>query len=91
MEDYKLIATPMITNLKKVTTSYSKVVDPMLYRKLIDFFMYLVNTKPYILFCSEYLESIHGRVKTGALDRSKTCAQVFEGHNGEWFEISWRW
>ena len=33
MEDYKPTATPMIINLK-ATTSYSNLVDPMLYRKL---------------------------------------------------------
>jgi hypothetical protein len=32
IEDCKPMATPMITNLKKVTTSYSKPVDSMLYR-----------------------------------------------------------
>jgi hypothetical protein len=31
MENCKTMATPMITNLKKVTTSDSKLVDPTLY------------------------------------------------------------
>ena len=32
MEDYKPMATPMITNLKKVTTLCLDMVDTMLYR-----------------------------------------------------------
>ena len=32
MEDYRPIATPMVTNLKKVIASDSKLVDPMLYQ-----------------------------------------------------------
>jgi hypothetical protein len=50
MEDYKPMATPMITNLKKVTTSNSELVDPTLYEELIGSLMYLVNTWPNICF-----------------------------------------
>eukprot|EP00253_Pinus_taeda_P030387 PITA_30387 len=50
MEDYKPIATPMITNLKKMVASNSKLVDPTLYRQLMGSFMYMVNTKPNICF-----------------------------------------
>ena len=42
MEDCKPMATPMITNLKKLTTSYSNLVDPTLCRQLIGSLMYLV-------------------------------------------------
>jgi hypothetical protein len=45
MEDCKPMATPMITNLKKVTTSDLELVDPTLYRQLIGSFMCLVNTR----------------------------------------------
>jgi hypothetical protein len=37
MKDYKPMATPMIINLKKVTTSDSELVDPTLYRQLNTF------------------------------------------------------
>ena len=41
------------------------------------------------MLCSEHLELVHGGVETGALGGSKTCAQILEGHNGVWTEISW--
>jgi hypothetical protein len=50
MEDCKPMATPVITNLKKVKNSESKLVDPTLYKQLIGFLMYLVNTRPNICF-----------------------------------------
>ena len=48
MEDYKPMATPMIANLKKVITSYSNLVDHTLYKKMIGFFMYMVNQDRYM-------------------------------------------
>ena len=45
MDDCKPVATPMITNLKKVTTSDSDMMDPTLYRQLIGSLMYVVNTR----------------------------------------------
>jgi len=50
MDDCRLMATPMVTNLKKVVTSDLDLVDPRLYKKVIGYLMYLVNTKPYICF-----------------------------------------
>jgi hypothetical protein len=44
------MATPMITNLKKVAASYKKLVDHTLYKQLKGSLMYLVNTRPYICF-----------------------------------------
>jgi hypothetical protein len=73
----------MITNLKKLTTSDSALVDPTLYKQLIGYFVYLVNTTLDICFAVNTL--------VGAMGSSKTCAQVFGGHNGVWSEISWRW
>jgi hypothetical protein len=50
MEDCRLMATPMVTNLKKFITLDSKLVDPRIYRQLIGSLMYLVNTSPDICF-----------------------------------------
>lgn len=50
MDDCRPMSTPMITNLKKLSTSESRLVDPTLYRQLIGSLMYLVNTRPDICF-----------------------------------------
>jgi hypothetical protein len=50
MEGYRPMATPMVTNLKKVVTSDSKLVDSRIYRHLIGSLMYFVNTRTYICF-----------------------------------------
>jgi len=50
MQDCRPIATPMITNWKKIDASGDKEVDPTLYRQLIGSLMYLVNTRPDICF-----------------------------------------
>ena len=50
MQDCRPMATPMITNWKKIDASEDTEVDPTLYRQLIGSLMYLVNTKPNICF-----------------------------------------
>jgi hypothetical protein len=50
MEDCKPMATPMITNLKKLNTSKSEKVNPTIYKQLIGCLMYLTNTRPDICF-----------------------------------------
>jgi hypothetical protein len=44
------MAMPMATNLKKVVTLDSGLVDPRIYKNMIGSLMYLINTKPYIVF-----------------------------------------
>jgi hypothetical protein len=44
------MATPMVTNLKKLRDSDSELVDPSTYRQLIGSLMYLVNTRSDICF-----------------------------------------
>jgi hypothetical protein len=56
MEDCKPMATPMITNIKKVIASDSKLVDPTMYRQLIGSLMYLVNARPDICFAVNTLQ-----------------------------------
>jgi hypothetical protein len=48
------MATPMISNLKKLNeeTSDSNLVDPTMYRQLVGSLMYLVNTRTNICFMS---------------------------------------
>jgi hypothetical protein len=50
MDEYKLMAMPMVTNLKKIDTLDSELVDPRIYRNLIGSLIYLVNTRPDICF-----------------------------------------
>ena len=45
MEDCRPMATPMITNWKKIDTSEDDEANPTLYRQLIGSLMYLVNTR----------------------------------------------
>lgn len=48
-------ATPMITNLKKLNASKSKLIDPIVYRQLVGYLMYLVNTRQNICFAMNTL------------------------------------
>eukprot|EP00253_Pinus_taeda_P024144 PITA_24144 len=50
MEDCKPMSTPMLTNCKNLHAFDSKLVDPTLYRQLIGYLIYLVNTRPDICF-----------------------------------------
>ena len=50
MMDSKSMSTPMTTNLKKLCSDDSDLVDPTMYRQLIGSLMYLVNTRPDICF-----------------------------------------
>jgi hypothetical protein len=50
MEDCKPMTTPMITNLKKLSSCESEEVNPTIYRQLIGCLMYLTNTRPDICF-----------------------------------------
>jgi hypothetical protein len=50
MMDCKSMATPMVTNLKLLSDSSSDLVDPTMYRQLIESLLYLVNTRLDICF-----------------------------------------
>lgn len=55
MMDSKSMTTPMITNLKKLRSSDSSLMDPTSYRQLVGSLMYLVNTRPDICFAVNIL------------------------------------
>jgi hypothetical protein len=57
MLNWKPVATPMVTNLKKLSVSSfdSDEIDLTLYRQLIGSLMYLVNTRPDICYAVSIL------------------------------------
>ena len=52
MMDCKSMATPMVSNLKKLHDTASRIdpVDSMMYRQLIGSLLYLVHTRPDICY-----------------------------------------
>jgi hypothetical protein len=50
MQDCRAMATPLVTNWKKVDSSKAERVNATLYRQLIGSLMYLTNTRPDICF-----------------------------------------
>jgi hypothetical protein len=63
MEDRRPMATLMVTNLKKVITSDSKLVHPMIYKHLIGSLMYFVNTRSDICFSMNTLRQFMVELK----------------------------
>jgi hypothetical protein len=49
------MATPMVTDLRKLRDSDSDPIDLSLYQQLIGSLMYLVNTRPDICFAVNML------------------------------------
>jgi hypothetical protein len=50
MMDYKSMSKPIMINMSLLSESYSYLVDPMMYIKLIGSLMYLVNTRSDVCF-----------------------------------------
>jgi hypothetical protein len=78
MMDCKSMATPMETNMKKLSDSASDsdLVDPTMYRQWIGSLMYLVNTRPDICFAESTLSQYLVEVKAVPLGCSEACAEV---------------
>jgi hypothetical protein len=99
MEDCKLMDTPMITNMKKVITSNSKLVDPRIYRKLIGSLMYLFNTRLDIYFSMNTLsqfmvDELYGYLDSdcsgNVVDRNTTsgCYFILGSTMITWFSVN---
>ena len=65
MQDCRPMATPIITNWKKIDASEDKEVDPTLYRQLIGSLMYLVNTRSDICYVVNSLSQFMVEPKRG--------------------------
>ena len=50
MMDYKVMTTPMESNLKLLSDASSEAVDATMYLQMIGSLMYLTNTRPNICF-----------------------------------------
>ena len=57
MEEFRPMATPMITNWKKIDTSEEDEADFALYRQLIGSLMYLVNTQGSVMLSTPSVSS----------------------------------
>eukprot|EP00253_Pinus_taeda_P003002 PITA_03002 len=71
MEDCRPMATPMITNWKKIDASKDKDVYHALYRKLIGSLMYLVNTRLDICYIVDTLSQFMVEPKRAHLAAAK--------------------
>ena len=58
MMDCKALTTPMASNLKLLSDASSEAVDAMMYRQMIGFLMYLMNTRPNICFVVNTLSQL---------------------------------
>jgi hypothetical protein len=59
------MATPMVTNLKKlsVSSSDSNEIDLTLYKQLIRSLMYLINTRPDIFYVVSALSQFKSQLR----------------------------
>jgi hypothetical protein len=90
MEDYKPMATPMITNPKKVIALDLELVDPTLYKPLIGSLMYLVNTKPDICFAVNTLSRFMVEPRQEHWVAAKYVLRYLRGPMEYGLKISWR-
>lgn len=73
------MATPMITKWKKIDASEDKEVDPTLYRQLIGFLTYLVNTRPDICYAINTLSQFMVEPKRAHCAATKHVLRYIQG------------
>eukprot|EP00253_Pinus_taeda_P032123 PITA_32123 len=79
MGDCRPMATPMITNWKKIDASEDKDADPTLYRQLIGSLMYLVNTRPDICYAVNILSQFMVEPKRAHCAATKHVLMYLQG------------
>jgi len=73
------MATPMITNWKKIDASEDKDEDPTLYMQLIGSLMYLVNTRPDICYAVNTLSQFMVEPKRAHWAATKHVLRYIQG------------
>jgi hypothetical protein len=90
MEDSRPMATLMVTNLRKIDSSASKLANPREYGQLIGSLMYLVNTRPDICFVVNTLSQF--AVEQREVHWVAAKHQILAGHSTIWIAVPWwRW
>ena len=79
MMDCKSMDTPMNADIRKVKDSDSNPVDPSLYQQLIGSLMYLVNTRPDILFFVNTLSQFQVEMRHDHWIASKNVLRYIRG------------
>ena len=86
MEDCRPMATPMITNWKKIDTTEDDEADPTLYRQFIGLLMYLVNTRPNIYYAVNTLSQFMVEPRRAQWAAAKHVLRL-EGDSRVWVEV----
>ena len=72
MQGCKPIDTSLPGGWRKEHATLAEVVDATVYRQLVGFLMYLVNTRPDICYAVKQLSQ--------AMEGRKACPQISQGH-----------
>ena len=80
MMDYKAMTTPMASNLKLLSDASLEAVDAMMYRQMIRSLMYLMNTRPDILFAVNTLSQFLTDLRH-SLDCCTAYSEVPDGYS----------
>ena len=81
MMDCKAITTPMASNLKLLSDASSESIDAMMNHQMIRSLMYLMNTRPNILFTVNTLSQFLVDLRHVHLIDAKAYSEVPEGYN----------
>eukprot|EP00253_Pinus_taeda_P001732 PITA_01732 len=79
MQDCRPMATPLITNWKKIDASEDKDIDPTLYRELIRSLIYLVNTRLDICYAVNTLSQFMVEPKRAHWAAAKHVLRYIQG------------
>jgi hypothetical protein len=84
MLDCKSMATPMVSNLKKLSesSSDSDLIDPTMYQQLIGSLMYLVNTRPNICYAVSVLSQFMSQTRQMHWVATKHVLRYLRGTDG---------